>query len=466
METKGLMIAAVNSGAGKTTISLGIMAALIRKGIAVQPFKVGPDYIDTGLHFAACGRRSHNLDSWMGSEEIVKRVFYKNARKADISVIEGVMGLYDGAKGSGIAGSSAHVALTLNLPVILVVDVRGMARSCLALVKGFLEYEPQLNLKGIILNYASGDYYKTYLKTEIEDELGVKVLGCLPKHNDIQIPSRHLGLLPNEENDQLDQLISKMADLIEQEIDVAELIELAENLAAIEMEDKELRAPSKVRIGVARDAGFSFYYQDSLDYLEELGGEIHFFSPLHDQELPEVHGLYIGGGFPEMFLSRLSQNESMKDSVREAHKNGMPIWAECGGFMYLNEEIAGFTGETYSGVGIIPGQVKMSGSLAALGYVQAKALKDSIIAERGDVLRGHEFHYSIINGIDHSAAFTLMGGKGKDFRPDGYVAGNLAASYVHLHLRSNPGVARNLLKACEKYKLAKSELQTCEEVSI
>ena len=167
-----------------------------------------------------------------------------------------------------------------------------------------------------------------------------------------------------------------------------------------------------------------------------------------------------------MFLSRLNQNQSMKDSVREAHKNGMPIWAECGGFMYLNEEITGFTGETYSGVGIIPGQAKMSGSLAALGYVQARALKDSIIAERGDVLRGHEFHYSTIDGIDHNAAFTLTGGKGKDLRPDGYVEGNLVASYVRLHLRSNPGVARKMLEACERYKLVKSTVQSCKEVSI
>ncbi len=464
--TKGLMIAAVHSGAGKTTVSLGIMAALLRKGLAVQPFKVGPDYIDPGLHFAACGRKSHNLDSWMGTEEVVKTVFYKNARKADISVIEGVMGLYDGKKDCGIVGSSAHVALILNLPVILVVDVRGMARSCLALVKGFLEYEPQLNLKGVIFNYASSDYYKTVLKTELEDELGVKVLGCLPKKKDIQMPSRHLGLLPGEENDQLDQMISKMADLIEQEIDVAQLIKMAVKIQITEPEFEEQNTPTEIRIGVARDETLSFYYQDNFDYLEELGAEIHFFSPLHDQKIPEVHGLYIGGGFPEMFLPGLSQNVSMKESIRKAYRNGMPIWAECGGFMYLNDKISDFYEETYFGVGIIPGQVKMSETLAALGYVQARAVRKSIIAEQNDVLRGHEFHYSIMNGVEDSSAFTLTGGKGKDFRQDGYAEGNLAASYVHLHLRSNPGVARHLIQACEKYKLEKSKTLSFKEVGL
>jgi len=453
MKLPRLLIAGVQSGVGKTTLTLGIMAALRRKGIVVQGFKVGPDYIDTGLHLHASGIKTHNLDSWMGSEEVVETIFYKNAARVQISIIEGVMGLYDGVKGERIKGSSADIALILNAPVILVVNVRGLAQSCVALVKGYIEYEPRLNIKGIVLNNAGSIYYRTLLKQCLEEELGVKVLGCIPAEKNIKMPERHLGLLPAEENSELQTSISLMADLVEREIDLECLVEMAKDTSEINLVGYCHQYPNiGITIGVAKDEAFSFYYQDSLDYLEETGAKLEVFSPLWDKSIPLVDGLYLGGGFPEMFLEELSNNQAMMCSIKEAGNKGMPIFAECGGFMYLTQNIRDFRGETWTGVGIIPAQVKMTDKLAALGYVKATALKDSILANKGEVLKGHEFHYSQISGIDENEqAYSLEGGKGKDFRRDGYVKGNILASYVHLHLRSNSRVVDNFLNACKNY---------------
>lgn len=453
MNLPRIVIAGVHSGVGKTTMTLGIMAALRRKGIAVQPFKVGPDYIDPGLHRYAAGVSSHNLDSWMGSEEVVKTVFAQNASRRQISIIEGVMGLYDTARGQRITGSTAHIALILNAPVILVVNAHAMAQSCIALVKGYMDYEPRLQIKGVILNNASS-YHKEDLRERLEEELGVRVLGCVPKNKAVSMPERHLGLLPAEENSELSRAIELMADLMEAELDLESLLRLADNAPDLKINRQEPLRGQSLSIGVARDEAFSFYYQDSLDYLHELGARIEFFSPLRDSSIPTVDGLYLGGGFPEMFIERLGLNSAMLDSIRSACMQSMPILAECGGFMYLTERIRDFAGNYWPGAGIIPAEVKMTNKLAALGYVEATALQESIIAARGDVLRGHEFHYSQLEGIGKAeAAYSLSGGKGGDFRLDGYAQGNILASYVHLHLRSNPHAARNFINACREYGL-------------
>jgi cobyrinic acid a,c-diamide synthase len=428
------------------------MAALRRRGISVQPFKVGPDYIDPGLHFHATGLRSHNLDSWMGSEDLVQTVFTKNAAPAQVSIIEGVMGLYDTARGQRIMGSTAHIALILNAPVVLVVDVKVMAQSCVAMVKGYLDYEPRLRIEGLILNNAS-TFHREDLRKSLEEELGVRVLGCIADNKAISMPERHLGLLPADENGELGAAITAMADLIEVELDVEELLRLAQNAPDL---DSGWQAPTPggqhLKIGVARDEAFSFYYQDSLDYLQELGASIKYFSPLKDSSIPPVDGLYLGGGFPEMFLDQLEGNVSMRESIRAACRQAMPIWAECGAYVYLSEKIRDFSGKTWTGVGIIPAEVKMTNSLVAMGYVEATAQKDSIIARKGDVIRGHEFHYSRLEGIGAGqAAFSLRGAKGGEFRGDGYAQANVLGTYVHLHLRSNPQAAHNFLNACRKY---------------
>lgn len=454
MHLPRVLIAGVTTGAGKTTLTLGILAALRQRGLKVQPFKVGPDYIDSGLHYHAAGVRSHNLDSWMGSAEVVKTVFVKNAAQAQISVIEGVMGLYDTGRGHRLRGSTAHVAMILKAPVILVVNAKVMGQSIVAMVKGYIDYEPGINIQGVILNNA-GVFHQTEIVPRLEEELGVRVLGCLGERPSINIPERHLGLLPGEENQSLAAAIAAMGEFVNQEIDLDSLLKLAGEAPDLKGYNTEVFPPQGLKVGIARDEAFSFYYQDSLDYLQELGAELCFFSPLRDRTIPAVDGLYLGGGFPEMFLQPLGNNRSMIDSIRSADQQGMPILAECGGFMYLTESITDFAGHTWPGAGIIPAQVEMSNRLQALGYVEATATHDSIIACQGDVVRGHEFHYSRLNGVaKEQHAFILRGGMGTDGRADGYLRGNLLASYVHLHLRSNPQAAKYFLAACNRYKSA------------
>lgn len=449
-----VMIAGVHSGVGKTTVTLGIMAALRKKGLSVQPYKVGPDYIDPGWHYWAAGQHSHNLDSWMGNAEVVRAVFCKHAADSDISVIEGVMGLFDGVKGGGIKGSSADIAIMLQIPVILVVNVMGMAQSCVAMVKGFMEYQPALNLVGLILNQAS-DFHIQTVKKALEEELGISVLGCLPRCKELKMPSRHLGLLPAEEHNSVHEVIALMADLIEQSIDLPGLINISGTANDLDfMPDPKLPAQA-LSIGVARDEAFSFYYQDSLDFLEELGAEIKTFSPLNDKRLPAVDGLYLGGGFPESFLPELAANHDMHLALRRAFQAGMPIYAECGALMYLGNAIKDFDEHVWSGAGIVPISSCMENSLVGMGYVEATARCDSILARAGETLKGHEFHYSSMHGLtEQSAAYTLNGGKGVSPRLEGYTAGNLLASYVHLHLRSNPAAAQRFVKYCQEYSRA------------
>ena len=518
-----VMIAGVHSGVGKTTVTLGVMAALRRRRIDVQPFKVGPDYIDPGLHFHASGNLSHNLDSWMGTEQIVTTIFCKHAQKAQISVIEGVMGLFDGAKGEQIIGSSAHIAMIVQTPVILVVNVKGMGRSCLALIKGYMEYQPGVRIQGVILNHGKSDYYRLLIKQEIEQELGIPVVGCLGSDRQVTIPERHLGLLPAEECSQLHEIIEHLADKAESELDIEAIIRIANsapditpvsvlnsppsfeaNVAPDAIVDSALNFASngcliksggqqvvgdlhigKVKIGVAKDEAFNFYYADSLDYLRELGAELSFFSPIHDKEIPDVDGLYIGGGFPESFLQQLSGNRTMIESICQAHERAMPILAECGGMMYLAESIADIDGQKWDGCGILPIDLQMSDKLVALGYIRATSETDNIIANKGDILRGHEFHYSkvIRSGVidskatvskiidskrsdskqidqrtssapcaDWNYAFTLQGGRGTDGRQEGYSNRNLCASYLHLHFRSNPKAAAKYMQACANYR--------------
>ncbi|QGU00255.1 Cobyrinic acid a,c-diamide synthetase [Candidatus Syntrophocurvum alkaliphilum] len=447
MSKPRVLIAGVQSGVGKTTLTLGILAALKRKGLKVQPFKVGPDYIDPSLHYHACNRKSHNLDSWMSSEEVIKHIFFKEIADADIAVIEGVMGLFDGARNEKIKGSSADIAIKLNTPVILVINAKGMAASCIALIKGFMDYEPRLNLKGVILNHAGSDYHKKYLKTRIEEELGIVVLGCLRANEKIKMPERYLGLLPAEENNQLGVSIDQMAKFVEEEIDLSSLLKIASNLDQIDNQVSLKKYPYiPVRIAVARDEAFTFYYQDNLNFLEELGAKLIYFSPMRDKHVPLADGLYLGGGFPEQYLSSLANNHSMIESVVRAHKNSLPIYAECGGYIYLCKNILDKNKKKWNGAGIIPYDVEITGGRAALGYVTAEARFDSILGKKGNLLKGHEFHYSQITNLkEESSAYIQVNRENKN---EGYIDGNLLGSYLHLHFRSNPESAINYLRSC------------------
>lgn len=451
MQYPRLIIAGVQSGVGKTTLTLGIISALRRHGLQVQPFKVGPDYIDTGLHLRAAGMASYNLDTWMCPPDLVRRVFAVHAARADVSIVEGVMGLFDGVRGGGIEGSSADIALLLKAPVLLVVNVEALAQSCVALVKGFRDYQPDVQIKGVILNRASV-FHKTWIRPAVEQELGLPVLGCLEKNETINMPERHLGLLPAEENQELAGLIDRMAGMVEKQLNLDVLLQIAKNAPQLHIDTEKKAKTSQVRVGIARDKAFTFYYQDSLDYLEEMGAELVPFSPIRDQFLPDVDGLYIGGGFPEMFLDALNTNEPMINSIRKAYQDQMPIYAECGGYMYLCREIEDWSGQTWNGVGLVPARVKMTQKLQALGYVEARALQDSPLAAAGDVLRGHEFHYSLIEDLDREQnAFAFYGGRNSPGRPEGYVQGNLIASYLHIQMRSHPEAVSRFIGACRSY---------------
>lgn len=456
MKTPRIVMAGTHSGVGKTTLTLGLLAALCRRGLRVQPFKVGPDYIDPGLHRVAAGQISHNLDSWMGSPEEVRQLFLKHAPASDLSIIEGVMGLFDGARGQGESGSTAQVAKLLGAPVVLVFSARGLARSAAALVNGYRTFDPQLNICGVIANGVSSERHRQLIRETVEGELGLPLLGALDTRQEIVMPQRHLGLLPAAENNDLHNLLERLASVVEQQIDVDTLInlawqapELAENIAPA-----AAGVFAGVRLAVARDEAFNFYYQDSLDFLTELGADIQYFSPLRDGALPkDTDGIYIGGGFPEQFLPDLSANHSIKEQITKSCQKGMPVYAECGGLMYLCQSICSQSGEWFPGVGLVPARVQMGSRLAALGYVRANVMQPSILGEPGMELRGHEFHWSILEGLSEQApAYRLSGGRGLEGRTEGYVKDHLLASYVHLHFRYNQVAARNFLAACANYK--------------
>lgn len=456
MKIPRIVLAGTHSGAGKTTLTLGLLAALRQRGLKVQPFKVGPDYIDPGLHQVAAGRVSHNLDSWMGSPEAVRKLFIERARSSDIALVEGVMGFYDGARGQGEMGSTAQVAKIIQAPVLLVFLAKGLARSAAALLKGYCTFDPAVNISGVIANGVSSERHRSFLQETLAEEVGLPLVGTMRHQKEIIMPERHLGLLPAAENGNLNNVLKQLGALMEEQVDIDKVLQLARQ--APTMEDSQLVPAQglryKIRLAVARDEAFHFYYEDSLDYLREQGAELLFFSPLRDNALPpKIDGIYIGGGFPEEFLPVLSANQSIKRQIGASYCQGMPIYAECGGLMYLCSSIMNLAGQVYTGVGLVPGMVRMGNRLAALGYVRGKTLQPSIFGEAGLELKGHEFHWSTVEGIpSENSAYQLTGGRGQDGRLEGYVQGNLLASYLHLHFRYNQQVADNYLAACVAYK--------------
>lgn len=452
-----ILIAGTHSGVGKTTLSTAIMACLAGRGYCVQPYKVGPDYIDPGYHSAATGRISRNLDCWMLGEDTVRELFIRSAADADISIVEGVMGLYDGL-GSTSTGSSAHVAKTLNAPVLLVLDVRSMARSAAAVVLGCMRMDPGVRLAGVILNRVGSQRHYRILKEAIEDTCRVPVVGYVHRQAGIELPERHLGLLPTAEKAGLADHIKALAKAVEEGIDLGQVVALAREAGTCPVPSTrvfpEKKTDCRVRIGVVRDQAFNFYYQDGQDLLGALGADLVGCSPLKDGGLPgDLHGLYIGGGFPEMFLEELSQNERFKNDLTSAAGSGMPVYAECGGLMYLASSIADFNGNEYPAAGLLPGRCRMAKKRAALGYVTATALHDNILCSRGTALRGHEFHYSTLElQQKYTGAYRLTRWGEEPAREDGVVAGNILASYVHLHFAGCPGAAMKFIDSCERYK--------------
>jgi cobyrinic acid a,c-diamide synthase len=442
VKTRALLIAGTGSGVGKTTVSLGLMAALCKK-YKVHPFKVGPDFIDPSHHTRICGHPSRNLDSFMMGERGVLETFKRASDGADFCIIEGVMGLFDGLDSSEIA-STAHVAKILDVPVVLVINAHGVSRSIAAVVKGFSEFD-SVNIQGIILNNTGGSrHVKLIIDSLHSAGIKIPVIGALPRNPELSIPSRHLGLhMAGESN----QDIEVLSEFIEKNIDMESLKTIASNFTSTDVALNEPEERFDVKIGIAQDSAFCFYYQDSFDALKSLGAELVFFSPMSDR-LPEVDGIYLGGGYPELYARELEASPT-RQQIKKAADDGMPIYGECGALLYLNESLE--TDRSYKMAGVLGASSRMTDKLAALGYTEALTTADSPIALKGKIIRGHEFHYSVTE-CDRDAHFVykLRRGKGISSGKDGLMEHNTLASYMHTHPASNS--FGEFLQNCSNYR--------------
>lgn len=443
-----LLIAGTHSGVGKTTITLGMMRAFVRRGLTVQPFKVGPDFIDPGHHHLAAGRPSHNLDSWMMARDAVPELFERVAAPADLSIIEGVMGLYDGITGQSESGSTAEIAKLLRCPVILVVDASAMARSIAAMIRGYQEFDHGVNLVGVIANRVSGPGHFVYLKEAVEKHSTIRLLGYLPPSREIGIPERHLGLHTAMESISA-QLSEEIADLMEKTVDLNAVLDLAHRADplpeynAILFGQEAPGSPKDLTVVYAWDKAFCFYYHVNLELLEDQGCRLIPFSPLQDQELPQaIDLLYLGGGYPELYAAELSENHTMLESIRRFAKTGGAIYAECGGLMVLSEGILNQEEHCLPMVGLLPAKVEMTPH-PTLRYVEVIFEQDCLLGPAGVRMRGHEFHYSQWSSrpcLPH--LYRVRDVRGTDQPPDGVQSGGVLASYAHLHLASHPQAAR------------------------
>lgn len=439
------LVAGTRSNCGKTTVTLGLMAALAAKGLTVQPFKCGPDFIDPTLHQLACGRISRNLDLWMASEAFTRRTFADHMHGAAIGVIEGVMGMFDGG-----SSSSASLARALRVPVVLVLDVRAAAESAAAVVKGFETLEPAVAPQAVIVNRIGSPRHLTLVRQAIEEHCRAEVIGFLPGSLDFAMPSRHLGLHMGEEA-MAPERLERLACTVGEHIDLDRLLGLAGRAAAERQaaaDDGQQPAHKRVRIAVARDRAFCFYYEDNLDLLRASGAELVFFSPLTAADLPEqIGGLYLGGGYPELFAADLAANSSMRQAIRSWAEAGRPVYAECGGFMYLCQGISADGGGQHEMVGLFPVTARMRRSRAALGYRQIRLTGDTLLGSAGTMLRGHEFHYSEIEEMPAAIdrCYVLENGV-----REGYRYKNVLGGYMHLHFGFCPQAAAAFVAACQE----------------
>ncbi|APH05073.1 cobyrinate a,c-diamide synthase [Bacillus weihaiensis] len=457
MTNHRLVIAGTGSGVGKTTFTIGLMAAFMKKGLTVQGFKCGPDYIDPSYHTAVTKRASRNLDSWMLPKETVIDIFTHGSIGADISIIEGVMGFFDGKNPKHNVGSTADISMITQSPVLLVVNCASMARSAAAIVKGFQVLSEGANIVGVIANKVGSEGHYKLVKTAIEQECGIPVVGYMKRELDIEIPERHLGLIPSIERGELDPFFQKLGDLVDSTVDMEQLFELAKAPTLQQTANPSLfskRNSPSIKLGIAKDEAFNFYYPENLEILQSHGAELVFFSPIRDKELPnELDGIYLGGGFPEEYASKLAENKEMIFSVKQAIENGLPTLAECGGFMYLTSSITTTKKETYQMVDLIPGQVHMQTKLAALGYREITGHSRNFLLSERHQAKGHEFHYSTFHSkadTEFLHAYETKGMRG--IKKEGYVKGNLVAGYTHFHFASCLEMVKRWIKACEEHK--------------
>jgi len=453
-----IVIAGVNSGSGKTTITSGLMRLFKNNGINVQGFKSGPDYIDPSYHSIATGKFSKNLDTWMLGEDLVKELLIKNSIDKELSIIEGVMGLFDGRSGNDEFGSTSHLAKITNTPVILVLDTRSIARSAAAIVYGFMNYDPSLNVKGVILNKVASQRHLDNLTDAIKP-LDIEIVGHVMRDEKLKMPERHLGLIPASEMENLDSHLDYIAKELSKTIDYKKILDIASSAGEYNIpktkvfseETKDIYKKYDLKIAYAWDKAFSFYYHDGLDYLKHLGAELVPVSPLNDEKLPkDISGLILGGGFPELFIDELGANKSFIESIKEYHYKKLPIFSECGGFMYLNQYITDFNNKKIKMASLIPGTIEMTKKLVSMGYRKAELMNDCVLGNKGDSLIGHEFHYSkyISSNEDNSSPVYFK----EQNKYDGYAKDNLFASYLHFHFAANPEAAKFFLEKCGAFK--------------
>lgn len=444
MKIPRFVIAGTNSGCGKTTITSAIISALRKREVKVQPFKIGPDYIDTMFHsfIAECDGR--NIDSFLFKEETLKYLFSKNGENAEVCVCEGVMGLFDGM-GKTTKSSTADVSKIIKAPVIIVVNAKGMAVSIVPIIKGFVDFDRNLNIAGVILNNVKSDAQYMFLKNIINEYTDVEVLGYFPETESAKIGSRHLGLITAGEIEKLENKMDILGEQAEKTIDIDRILEIAENSPELKFKNvlpEELKDKFKgMKIGIAYDMAFNFYYRDNIDLLEYMGIETVFFSPIRDEQIPDVDALYIGGGYPELFPLELTRNVTMRHSIKDFAENGGYIYAECGGLIYMSEKIKTFDGNEYSMTGVLAGGCTMTNKLQHFGYVE---VTDRLTGEK---TKGHEFHYSL-EDIKDTCLFNVSKTRGnsKTTWRSGYTYKNVVASYPHIHFYSNLDMIVNFIE--------------------
>ncbi len=451
-----IVIAATSSGAGKTSISLGLTRALTRRGLKVQTFKVGPDFLDPTYLSMASERTCYNLDSWMMGKDYLPRLFARTTQNADIAIIEGVMGLYDGASPTSLEGSTAEVADILNAPTALIANARGLSRSFAAMVKGFTCLEDHIKISAVIANRCGSDRHKQWLGESLAAAKLPEMIGAIERQSFPELPSRHLGLVAADSETLKTEVIDMLADICEQNIDIETLIKIASKAKDIEVNNEEATTPVKyMRLGIARDSAFHFYYQDNLEALERHGCELVEFSPVNDCSLPDdLDGLYIGGGYPEEFAEALSINKKMHDSIAGFADSNKPIYAECGGLMYLGRKLTTANAKEYPMVGLLDISTKMLDHFKTLGYVQVDLTQDSLWGTKHTTIRGHEFHYSEIsedfeNSPGLQKTYSVKRRSGSESSKEGFQKQNILASYTHLHFASRPETVKQFVRTME-----------------
>jgi len=451
-----IVIGGTHSGVGKTSITIGIMGALARKGRRVQGFKIGPDFLDTSFHTAVTGRPSRNLDSWMMPRARIPSIFASGCEGADIAVIEGVMGVFDGIDGKSEAASTSEIAKMLKAPVLLVIDAYDLAGSAAAVVLGYKSLDPKLRLSGVILNRVAGDIHAKMCSEAIARHSKVPVLGAIPVSQDVKLPERHLGLVPASEMKD-GKVLDAIIDQTEAHVDLDRVEKLAQSASQISAPRGRTTQykiqRDKTTIAIAKDQAFNFYYQENLDRLAEAGARIEFFSPLNDNVVPgSASGLYIGGGYPEIHAKALSENGPMLESISKLAMDGMPVYGECGGLMYLTRSIQDIEGIEHKTVGLLDAKTAMVRRLT-LSYTLAESTRPNILTPAGSIVRGHEFHFSSLQDVppDAEFAYKLKKGIGVGDGRDGWTCYNTLASYMHTNFVSDGRMAERFVESCINY---------------